>query len=62
MFILALTSVGVPYGDLLFCFNVFTYLFIFWLNRVFVAVCGLCLIAASGLLAVVASLMVKHGL
>ena len=32
MFILALTSVGVPYGDLLFCFNC-VYLFIYFLVK-----------------------------
>ena len=43
----------------------------FWLHWVFVAMCGLCLVAASGgypvvvvheLLIVVASLVVEHGL
>ena len=38
-----------PYTHLLFLKNKFIYLFIyFWLRRVFVAVCGLSLVAASG--------------
>ena len=37
------------------------YLFIFWLHWVFVAACRLSLVAARGLLTVVASLVVEHG-
>ena len=39
--------------------NLFIY---FWLHWVFVAVCGLSLVAARVLLIVVASLVAKHGL
>ena len=35
MFILALTSVGVPYGGLLLCFLFYLFIY-FWLDRVFV--------------------------
>ena len=41
----------------------FIYLFIdFWLRWVFIAACGLSLVAVSGLLIVVASLVAEHRL
>ena len=38
------------------------FFFFFWLHWVFVAACGLSLVAASGLLTAVTSLVAEHGL
>ena len=50
---------GTPLYLFIFKINLFIY---FWLRWVFVAAHGLSLVAVSGLLIAVASLVVEHGL
>ena len=51
-----------PLGSLCYPFFFFNLFIYFWLSWVFVAVHGVSLVAASGLLIVVASLIAEHGL